>query len=354
MDLSIRNQMKYWGIFGIVLVLALWQFSSILLPFIAGAAIAYFLDPLADRLQRIGMPRTMATIIISLITLLIMVFALLLVVPLLIEQFIGLFQSAPEYVAQLQAWLGEKFPELFIEDSRIRRSLASFEGMLKDKGVVFINGVLSGSLAVFDFVLILVITPVVAFYLLLDWDRMVATIDNWMPRQHLDEIRQVARDIDKVLAGFVRGQLTVSFILGSFYAIALMVIGLQYGLIVGLIAGLLSFIPYVGSLVGGALSIGLAIFQFWDNPVWIAVVAAVFLVGQAVEGNILTPKLVGGSVGLHPVWLMFSLSAFAVMLGFAGMLIAVPVAASIGVLGRFFMAKYMEGPLYRGPQTPDE
>jgi len=273
---------------------------------------------------------------------------------LLIEQLVGLFQSAPEYVAQLQTYLSDKFPELFIEDSRVRRSLASFEGLLKDKGVAFINGVLSSSLAVFDFVLILVITPVVAFYLLLDWDRMVATIDNWLPRQHLEEIRHVARDIDKVLAGFVRGQLTVSFILGSFYAISLMLIGLQYGLIVGLVAGLLTFIPYVGSLVGGSLSIGLAIFQFWENPVWIVAVAAVFLVGQAVEGNVLTPKLVGGSVGLHPVWLMFSLSAFAAMMGFTGMLIAVPVAASIGVLGRFFMAKYIEGPLYRGPQTPQK
>jgi len=142
--------------------------------------------------------------------------------------------------------------------------------------------------------------------------------------------------------------------LGSFYSICLMLIGLQYGLVVGLLAGILTFIPYVGTMVGGALSIGLAIYQFWDNPVWIGAVALVFVVGQVVEGNFLTPKLVGGSVGLHPVWLIFSLSAFAVLMGFAGMLIAVPVAASIGVLGRYFMGKYMQGGLYRGPDMPEE
>ncbi|MCF6304526.1 MAG: AI-2E family transporter [Rhodobacteraceae bacterium] len=354
MGLSTGNQIKWWGLLAVAVILFLWMFSSILLPFIAGAAIAYFLDPVADRLERMGMPRAMATSIISLIAILVVIFILLLIVPLIAEQLVGLFQSAPDYVARLQVYLGEKFPGLFIEDSRIRQSLSSFEGMLKDQGVVFINGVLSGSMAIFDFMLILFITPVVAFYLLLDWDKLVATVDGWMPRQHLEEIRKIAREIDAVLAGFVRGQLTVSLILGSFYSICLMLIGLQYGLVVGLIAGILTFIPYVGTMVGGALSIGLAIYQFWDNPVWIAVVGLVFVVGQMVEGNFLTPKLVGGSVGLHPVWLIFSLSAFAVLMGFAGMLIAVPVAASIGVLGRYFMGKYMEAGLYRGPDLPED
>ncbi len=354
MGLSTGNQIKWWGLLAVAVILFLWMFSSILLPFIAGAAIAYFLDPVADRLERMGMPRAMATSIISLIAILVVIFILLLILPLIAEQLVGLFQSAPDYVARLQVYLGEKFPGLFIEDSRIRQSLSSFEGMLKDQGVVFINGILSGSMAIFDFMLILFITPVVAFYLLLDWDKLVATVDSWMPRQHVEEIRKIGREIDAVLAGFVRGQLTVSLILGSFYSICLMLIGLQYGLVVGLIAGILTFIPYVGTMVGGALSIGLAIYQFWDNPVWIAVVGLVFVVGQMVEGNFLTPKLVGGSVGLHPVWLIFSLSAFAVLMGFAGMLIAVPVAASIGVLGRYFMGRYMEGGLYRGPDLPED
>lgn len=350
MGLSTRDQLKWWGVVALVLIIALWQISGALLPFVAGAAIAYFLDPVADRMESMGLSRVWATVIISIITLLAFVLIAVVVVPLMIDQIRGLFESAPEYIAQLQAYLTEKFPSLFEEDSMLRKTLASFQGVLKDKGLAFVNGILSGSLALIDFVLIVVVTPVVAFYLLLDWDRMVRTIDKWLPREHADTVRSLARRVDRVLSGFVRGQLSVCAILGSFYAISLILIGLKFGLIVGLIAGLISFIPFVGSIVGGVLSMGLALFQFWDNPIWIAAVAAVFLIGQAVEGNVLTPKLVGGSVGLHPVWLMFSLSAFGTMFGFVGLLIAVPVAASIGVLGRFAMEKYMGGALYKGPK----
>ena len=175
-----------------------------------------------------------------------------------------------------------------------------------------------------------------------------------MPSEHLATIRKLALEIDAVLAGFVRGQITVSSILGSFYAISLVLIGLQFGAVIGLVAGLISFIPFVGSIIGGGLSIGVAIFQFWEDPIWIGVVAAVFILGQFFEGNILSPKLVGGSVGLHPVWLMFSLSAFGALLGFVGLLIAVPVSASIGVIGRFLMDQYMDGPLYKGPHHSEE
>ena len=195
---------------------------------------------------------------------------------------------------------------------------------------------------------VLVVAPVVAFYLLLDWDRMTASIDDLLPRDHAPVIRELAADIDRTLASFVRGQGTVCLILGTFYAIALMLIGLQFGLIVGLVAGLLTFIPYVGALVGGVLSIGLALFQFWGDWIWIAAVAAVFMVGQAVEGNFLTPKLVGSSVGLHPVWLLFALAAFGTLFGFVGMLVAVPVAAMLGVLARYGIAHYRKGRLYRG------
>lgn len=236
----------------------------------------------------------------------------------------------------------------------LRRGLLALQNLLKSQSLVLVNGVLNSSLAVFDFLILLVVTPVVSFYLLLDWDRLVARIDSWLPREHLETIRGLARNIDAVLAGFVRGQITVSTILGSFYAISLVLIGLQFGAVIGLVAGLISFIPFVGSIIGGGLSIGVAIFQFWDDPVWIGVVAAVFMVGQFFEGNILSPKLVGGSVGLHPVWLMFALSAFGAILGFVGLLIAVPVSASIGVIGRFLMEQYMDGPLFKGPHHSEE
>ncbi|MCF6271790.1 MAG: AI-2E family transporter [Rhodobacteraceae bacterium] len=343
----------WWGGAALLLVLFFWVLGGALLPYIAGAAIAYFLDPLADRLERMGLSRVLATVVISLLTALIFVLALVIILPLLIDQLVGLAKAAPDFVAQLQLWLGEQFPQIFVEDSMLRNGLVSLQNMLKDQGTAMANAVLNSSLAVFDFLILLVVTPVVSFYLLLDWDRLVAKIDTWLPRQHADVIRTLARDIDKVLAGFVRGQLMVSTILGSFYAIALLLVGLPFGAVIGLIAGVVSFIPFVGSIVGGALSIGVALFHFWDQPVWIAVVAGIFVFGQFVEGNFLTPKLVGGSVGLHPVWLMFSLSAFGALLGFTGLLIAVPVAASIGVFGRFLVGRYLEGPLYLGQQDKD-
>ena len=354
MGLSSKKQLKWWGITALVLIAVFWILGGALLPYIAGAAIAYFLDPLADRLEKMGFSRVWATVVISLFTALIFVLALLLILPLLIDQLVGLARSAPELVAQFQNWLGERFPQIFVEDSMLRRGLLSLQNLLNDQGAALVNGVLNSSLAVLDFLILLVVTPVVSFYLLYDWDRLVAKIDTWLPREHAPTIRRLARDIDKVLAGFVRGQLTVSTILGSFYAISLVLVGLQFGAVIGLIAGIISFIPFVGSIIGGGLSIGVALFQFWDQPIWIAVVAGIFVIGQFVEGNFLTPKLVGGSVGLHPVWLMFSLSAFGTLLGFTGLLIAVPVAASIGVLGRFLMQQYMDGPLYKGPQAPEE
>jgi predicted PurR-regulated permease PerM len=199
-----------------------------------------------------------------------------------------------------------------------------------------------------------VLAPVVAFYLLLDWDRMIASIDGLLPREHAGDIRRVAGEIDRVLAGFVRGQLSVCAILGGFYAVALVVIGLPFGLLIGLFAGLVSFIPFVGSILGGALSIGVALFHFWGDWGWIGAVAAVFVIGQAAEGNFLTPRLVGSSVGLHPVWLMFALSAFGSLLGFTGLLVAVPAAAAIGVIGRFALELYRAGRLYRSPATHPE
>ena len=194
----------------------------------------------------------------------------------------------------------------------------------------------------------IVVVPVVAFYMLLDWDRMISKIDGWLPRDHRPVIRKLADDIDTALAGFVRGQVSVCLILGTFYSVALMAAGLQFGLIVGAIAGLVTFIPYVGALMGGVLAIGLALYQFWGDWLQIGLVAGIFAVGQFLEGNIVTPKLVGKSVGLHPLWLIFALSAFGSLFGFTGMLVAVPVAAAIGVLVRFAIGQYLDSKLYSG------
>jgi predicted PurR-regulated permease PerM len=198
-----------------------------------------------------------------------------------------------------------------------------------------------------------ILTPVVAVYLLLDWDRMIANIDRLLPREHAPVIRRLAGQIDRTLAAFIRGMGTVCLILGTYYAVALMLVGLQFGLVIGFVAGLVTFIPYLGALIGGALAIGLALFQFWGDWITIGIVAGIFAIGQIIEGNFLTPKLVGNSVGLHPVWLILALSVFGALFGFVGMLIAVPVAAAMGVLTRFGVEQYQQSLLYKGSHGND-
>lgn len=220
----------------------------------------------------------------------------------------------------------------------------------------FLRGLWSGGQAIISVFALLVVTPVVAFYLLVDWDHMVVTVDQWLPRQHRDTIRMLAREINRAIAGFIRGQATVCLVLGTFYAVGLSLIGLNFGALIGMFAGLLSFVPYVGSLAGLVLSVGVAVVQFWPDWTWIGATLGLFITGQFIEGNILSPKLVGASVGLHPVWLMFALFAFGALLGFVGLLLAVPLAAIAGVLGRFALRRYLASALYHDgqPNLPPE
>ncbi len=353
MGLSTQQQVRYWGAAAAVFILFLWLMGNTLLPFVLGAAIAYLLDPAADRLEKLGLSRVAATALITVFAVVVLILSMLIVVPLVAQQIDGALQAMPGLIRDLRDYLTATFPQLFDENSGLRRILSGAEDSLKTGGVAVVQTLLSGSLAVLDFLLTVVLAPVVAFYLLLDWDRAVARIDDLVPREHVETVRRLARDIDEVLSGFVRGQLTVGLILGTFYAIALTVLGLKFGVLIGLFAGIISFIPFVGSVTGGIVSIGVGLVQFWGSWGMIVAVAAVFLVGQAVEGNLLTPKMVGDRVKLHPVWLMFALSAFGSLMGFVGMLIAVPVAAVIGVLGRFAIDQYKGGRLYSGPKSRD-
>lgn len=348
MALSVGEQVRWWTIGLVLFILFLYAMSDVLMPFLAGAALAYFLDPVADRLEARGFGRAAATALVTLVMVALFVSVLVIVIPAVITEARELVAQLPAYWAALETYIEGRLLQDFDPASPFAAALQDFKARVSAWSVNALRGAWTSGLAVIDFLTLLVITPVVAFYLLLDWDRLTAMIDGWVPRDHLSTVRRLAVDIDEVLAGFVRGQVTVCAILGVFYAVALMAAGLQFGLAIGLFAGLISFIPFVGSIFGGALSIGVALFQFWDDPVMIVVVAAIFLVGQTVEGNVLTPKLVGGSVGLHPVALMFALSAFGSWLGFTGLLIAVPTAAAIGVLGRFALEQYRAGRLYTG------
>ena len=354
MALPVQTQLKYWGIASAGFLVVLWFLGDVILPFVLGGAIAYFLDPVADRLERLGTSRALAVTLITVVALVVFTVMALLVVPTLIQQTVSLFDTAPKLFNQFQQALTERFPSIVDEDSTLRKSLIAVGETIRERGGQVLESVLSSAASLINVVLLFVIVPVVAFYLLYDWDRMIASIDEVLPRDHAPVIRQLASDIDDTLASFIRGMGTVCVILGTYYAIALMLVGLQFGLVVGALAGLITFIPYVGAVVGGGLAIGLALFQFWGEWLSIGLVAGIFVLGQVVEGNFLTPKLVGSSVGLHPVWLIFALSVFGALFGFVGMLVAVPVAAAIGVLARFAIDQYMNSRLYRGLSKPDE
>lgn len=348
MALPVEQQAKYWGIAFAVFLAALWLLGDVLTPFLVGGAIAYFLDPVADRLEKLGLSRVAATTVISLTTLLVAVLLMLAVIPALAAQLSALLNIAPEMFRKLQVFLTTQFPQLLDDQSVVRQTLVSVGETIRSKGAELAQTLFTSALGVINAVVFMVVVPVVAFYMLLDWDRMIGRIDALLPRDHAAVIRELARRTDSVLAAFVRGQISVCLAMGIFYSVTLMLAGLDFGLIVGAIAGAVTFIPFVGALVGGALAIGLALFQFWGDPVAIGIIAGIFALGQFLEGNVITPRLVGNSVGLHPVWLLFALSAFGAGFGFVGMLVAVPVAASIGVFARFGIERYQHSLLYSG------
>lgn len=355
--MSLRQQVLFWIAALLFVGLCLYVLRDILLPFVAGLAIAYFLDPVADRLERLGLGRLMATVVILLVFALAFIAFLVVLVPVLANQLSALTVRVPEYLAQLEtliarmsdgrlaAWLGVEQGTIAGPVSDLAGKLASWLGNLA-------TSIVSGGMALVSFLSLFVVTPVVAFYMLADWDRMIAVIDGWLPRKYAPTIRSLARDIDTVVARFVRGQGTVCLLLGLFYAVALTLVGLNFGLLIGFGAGLISFIPYVGSTLGLVVSVIVALVQFWPDWPMLVVVVAIFLFGQFLEGYFFQPYLIGTSVGLHPVWLMFALFAFGYLFGFAGLLLAVPAAAAMGVLLRFAVQRYMASPLYAGDSRP--
>ena len=351
--MTLQKQITFWVVSFLVLILVLWLLSPILLPFIAGLVLAYFLDPVADALERLGLPRLMATTVILLLSILLLVLIGLLFVPILGDQIVKFAGDLPSLMQSLLARFNDVAPQ-WMKDA-ITKSGADIQGSVSDIAgraagwtATLLASVWSGGMALVNILSLLVVTPIVAFYLLADWDRLVAKVDSWLPRDHAEAIRAIFNDIDAAMAGFIRGQGTVCLLLGLFYALALSLAGLKFGLVIGLGAGLLSFIPYVGALVGGVVAIGVGLVQFWPDFASIAIVIGIFAVGQFIEGNFLSPKLVGSSIGLHPVWLMFALFAFGYVFGFVGLLLAVPLAAAAGVLVRFALNKYLASKLYRG------
>lgn len=347
----VRPFLFWFGALALACVV-IYLLRSILLPFVAGFAVAYLFDPVADWLERRGINRSVAALAAMLLFFLAVLAVMLLIVPVLQGQVADLAGRIPQLVELLRERL---LPDIL---SALDRSGFNVGAELQKAATAFgrdilgivgslIGGALSGGAALLNLLSLLFITPIVAFYLLRDWDRMVADIDEWVPRRNVEEVRAIARDIDRVLGSFVRGQGTICLLLGTFYALALALAGLDFALIIGILIGFISFIPFVGAIVGGSLSILLAVAQFWPDYMHIGLVAGIFVLGQVIEGNVLQPKLLGDSVGLHPVWVMFALLAGGVLFGFVGILLAVPVAAAAGVLVRHLHDRYLMSHLYR-------
>jgi predicted PurR-regulated permease PerM len=342
--------MTFWVLTLVGGVLVLYVLREILLPFVAGMVIAYLLDPLTERLIRAGMSRKLAALLIVGMFAVSAIVLLLLIVPILASQLSALVTNFPDYVTRLQAlliaadWPGLG-PLLGGDASKTMNDLVS-----QGAGWVatFVRSLWSGGRALVSVFSLAIVTPVIAFYLICDWPRMLATVEGWIPVAHRATVHTLAREIDAAIAGFLRGQSGVCLLVGSYYALALLFAGLNFGVLIGMISGLLTFIPYIGSMTGLVLSLAVAVAQFSPDWMRIMVVLAIFVVGQFLEGYIIAPKLVGESVGLHPVWLMFALFAFGYLFGFVGLLIAIPLAATIGVVLRFALRKYLESPIYTG------
>lgn len=355
--MSLERQVTFWVVALAVFVAVLWLLSDILLPFAAGMVLAYLLDPVARRAERFGIGRAISALIIIALVIVALVLAVMLIAPIIADQFASFMDKLPGYVARLQSlltdpsrpWLGKVFGgELPDAGKSVGPLVTQSAGWI----TAFLAKLWSGGRAVFSILSLLIITPVVAFYLLLDWDRVLSSVDSWIPLPHRDTVRGLAREIDAAIAGFVRGQAVICLLLAIFYALGLTLAGLNFGFLIGLMTGLFAFIPYVGAATGAIIAGIVTVAQFWPNWSPMLMVAGVFLVGQALEGYVLSPRLVGAKVGLHPVWLMFSLLAFGYLFGFLGLMIAIPVAAAIGVLVRFALRQYQASPIYTGGREP--
>ena len=346
------GNLRFWLIGLAATLVLLWLLRGVLLPFVAGMAIAYFLDPVVRRFGRLGASRTVAALVIELVFFLLVGLALVVLVPLIEDQVVHFVQKLPAYAQALlrraepvwrtaTAYLSAKDLE------RLSAAASDYAGTVVGWLGRFFTEVVSGSLMVVNVVMLVFVTPVVAFYLLRDWPVITAKVDVWLPRSHAQVIRQQLQAIDTILAGFVRGQALVCLALGTFYGLGLSLVGLDLGLVVGFGAGIFSFIPYLGTISGFVIGVGLALAQSQDWSL-AAMVAGVFLVGNLLEGNVLAPKLVGEKIGLHPGWVIFALLSGGALFGFLGILLALPVAAVVGVLTRFALAGYMDSPIYSG------
>jgi predicted PurR-regulated permease PerM len=349
--MTLRRQVVFWIAALAAVVAFVLLLHEIMLPFVAGMVLAYLLDPLANQIERLGIGRFAASLLIVGAFGFLLIFAFMLIAPILLVQLAGFVEALPNYMMRLQAIVAD--PNRPWLTKLVGASLG--EGDLSDLTkqattgfLLFLRSLIAGGRTLVSAFWFVVITPVVAFYMIYDWRRIIAAVDSWLPRAHAATIRRLATEIDAAIAGFIRGQTGICLIVASLYALGLSMVGLNYGLLIGALTGFLSFIPYAVSLTGFVLAVGVAIAQFWPDGLPILSVMGVCIVCQFLEDYVLAPKLVGSIIGLHPLWLMFSLFAFGYLFGIVGILLAVPLAAAAGVLVRFALRQYLASSLYSG------
>ncbi|MBV8439061.1 MAG: AI-2E family transporter [Hyphomicrobiales bacterium] len=362
--MSLGRQIIFWAAALALMCYVLHLLGSAVTPFAAGIALGYLLDPVVTKMETLGFNRLGASLLILAVFAATFTISLIIVAPILGNQFVAFAQHLPGYAMKLQAlavdegnaliekygggWLTALGLGEQISSSQIQKSIGDFVAQGAQWLIDALKSLVSGGAALFGFLSLLIITPVVAFYILIDWHRMIAEIDGWLPLDHRDTLRAIAKEINHALAGFIRGQSLVCLFLGLWYGLGLTLVGLDFGLLIGALAGVLSFVPYVGSLTALVLSLGVALVQGWPSPRLFLMALGIVGCGQFLEGYVVSPKLVGESIGLHPVWLMFALLAFGELFGFVGLIVAVPTAAAIGVIARHLIAIYLTSSIYRG------
>ena len=344
---SILKENVFWVLICMTLgAFLLWNISDILAPFILGGILAYLLDPMADKMESFGVPRLLTALTVSLFALFVLLTAAILVIPIIFDQINQIIGFIPYITNEIYLVMQKGFKVLNlgeVEDI----NLGNLSKNLNEISPIFAKSIFNSSFAILDFIFLLMVTPIVAIYLLVDWDKIIKEVEKVIPRRLEPTISQIVIEMHKTVASFLRGQFSVCIILAIFYAVSLTALGLEYGLLVGLFSGLISFIPLIGAILGGLVALVVSLAQFWQTPEWVGVVLIIFLFGQVLEGNLLTPRLVGKSVKLHPLWIIFSVTCFGSLMGWVGVILAVPSAACIAVLVRFSLKIYFETDFYK-------
>ena len=354
-----QRQVLFWLAAGVLFFLAILMLQDILLPFVTGLVLAYALDPVVEKLQKCGLGRLVASSLVVLLLLIVFIVVLVFLVPLLVSQAQQLFASVPGEVERLmpvfkewaRAQLGPRFDEVSVA---IEQALTSSSANWAGYAGVVLQSILERGSAILDFLSILFITPIVVFYWLIDWPVMLKKLGDWLPRDHEATVRRLAGDVDRAVAAFIRGQGVVCLVLGTLYTIGLSAIGLDYGLLIGIGTGVMTFVPVVGTVLGLITASTVAIIQGWPDLTLLAMVIAIFVAGQALDSGVLSPRIVGPAIGLHPVALIFALIVFSYLFGFVGVLVAIPVSAAIGVLIRFGLELYLKSAIYKGVDADTE